>query len=213
MGNYWNDKYWRRHLAEPERMDIFEQLWIDKHQELIDKLNKGHVLDLGCGIGQFTDYWLVNGFQVISADISENALNALKERTPSATTVELDMSKPLPFEAGTFDVVFANLSIHYFDEKTTIALSGEIQRVLKPGGLFIGSVNSSVAYEIVRDKTKELEKNYYLIGERYIRLFDRPQFDLFFGQFKTVSLEEIHTVRFKNQRDHWEFIFQKDEKL
>ena len=213
MGNYWNDKYWRRHLAEPERMDIFEQLWIGKHQELIDKLNKGHVLDLGCGIGQFTDYWLVNGFQVISADISENALNALKERTPSATTVELDMSKPLPFEDGTFDVVFANLSIHYFDEKTTIALSGEIQRVLKPGGLFIGSVNSSVAYEIVRDKAKELEKNYYLIGERYIRLFDRPQFDLFFGQFKTVSLEEIHTVRFKNQRDHWEFIFQKDEKL
>ena len=213
MGNYWNDNYWRRHLAEPERMDIFEQLWIGKYQELIDKLNKGHVLDLGCGIGQFTDYWLVNGFQVISADISENALNALKERTPFATTVELDMSKPLPFEAGTFDVVFANLSIHYFDEKTTIALSGEIQRVLKPGGLFIGSVNSSVAYEIVRDKAKELEKNYYLIGERYIRLFDRPQFDLFFGQFKTVSLEEIHTVRFKNQRDHWEFIFQKDEKL
>ena len=30
------------------------------------------------------------------------------------------------------------------------------------------------------------------------------------GQFNTVSLEEIHTVRFKNQRDHWEFIFQKD---
>ena len=54
MGNYWNDNYWRRHLAEPERMDIFEELWIGKHQELIDKLNKGHALDLGCGIGQFT---------------------------------------------------------------------------------------------------------------------------------------------------------------
>ena len=68
----------------------------------------------------------------------------------------------------------------------------------------------AVAYEIVKDKAKVLEDNYYLIGERYIRLFDRPQFDQFFGQFKTVSLEEIHTVRFKNQRDHWEFIFQKD---
>lgn len=73
MGNYWNDNYWRRHLAEPERMDIFEELWIGKHQELIDKLNKGHVLDLGCGIGQFTDYWINNGFQVTSADISVNA--------------------------------------------------------------------------------------------------------------------------------------------
>ena len=65
-------------------------------------------------------------------------------------------------------------------------------------------------HEIVKDKAKVLEDNYYLIGERYIRLFDRAQFDQFFGQFNTLSLEEIHTVRFKNQRDHWEFIFQKD---
>lgn len=209
MGNYWNDQYWRRHLAESERMDIFDDLWIGKHQQLIDKLNKGHTLDLGCGIGQFTDYWIKQGFQVTSADISVDALSALKDRTPAATTIELDMSKPLPFMAGAFDVVFANLSIHYFDEDTTLALSGEIHRVLKPGGLFIGSVNSNVAYEIVKDKAKALADNYYLIGQRYIRLFDKPQFDFFFGQFKTVSLEEIRTVRFKNQRDHWEFIFQK----
>ena len=110
-------------------------------------------------------------------------------------------------------MVFANLSIHYFDEETTLALSKEIHRVLKPGGLFIGSVNSSVAYEIVKDKAKVLEENYYLIGERYIRLFDRAQFDQFFGQFTTLSLEEIHTVRFKNQRDHWEFIFQKHDEV
>lgn len=167
-------------------------------------------LDLGCGIGQFTDYWINQGFRATSADISGNALNALKERTPAAITVELDMSQPLPFADCAFDVVFANLSIHYFDEKTTLALSREIHRVLKAGGLFIGSVNSSVAYEIVKDKAKVLEDNYYLIGERYIRLFDRPQFEFYFGQFKTVSLEEIHTVRFKNQRDHWEFIFRKD---
>lgn len=210
MGNYWNDKYWCRHLAEPERMDIFEDLWICKHQKLVDKLERGRVLDLGCGIGQYTDYWIRNGFCVTSADISANALKALKERTQEATTIELDMSKPLPFLDGAFKVVFANLSIHYFDEKTTLALSKEIWRVLEPGGLFIGSVNSSVAYEIVKDKAKVLADNYYLIGERYIRLFDRAQFDFFFAQFKTLSLEEIHTVRFKNQRDHWEFIFQKE---
>ena len=154
MGNYWNDNYWRRHLAEPERMDIFEELWIGKHQELIDKLNKGHALDLGCGIGQFTDYWINNGFQVTSADISVNALNALKERTPTATTVELDMSQPLPFADAAFDVVFANLSIHYFDEKTTLALSNEIHRVLKPRALFIGSVNSSVPMKSSRIRQK-----------------------------------------------------------
>lgn len=210
MGNYWNDKYWRRHLAEPERMDIFEDLWIEKHRQLIDGLAKGEVLDLGCGIGQYTDYWLRKGFSVTSADISVNALNALKARTPEANTVPLDMSEPLPFADGIFDVVFANLSIHYFDEKTTLSLSDEIWRILKPGGLFIGSVNSSIAYEFIKDFAKVLEDHYYLSGERHIRLFDRAQFDFFFGRFTTLSLEEIHTVRFKNQRDHWEFIFRKD---
>lgn len=210
MGNYWNDNYWRRHLAEPERMDIFEELWIEKHQVLIDQLDKGDVLDLGCGIGQYTDYWINNGFCVTSADISANALRALKARTPAANTVELDMSKPLPFADAAFDVVFANLSIHYFDEETTLRLSDEIRRVLKPGGLFIGSVNSSRAYEIVKDCLEVLGDNYYRSGQRHIRLFDRPQFDQFFGKFRTISLEETHTVRFKNQRDHWEFIFQKD---
>ena len=211
LDNYWNDHYWPRHLTAPEGMDIFEDLWICKHQKWIDILPKGRVLDLGCGIGQFTDYWLNNGFQVTSADISANALHALKERTPVATTVKLDMSKPLPFADGTFDVVFANLSIHYFDEETTMALVGEIHRILKWGGLLIGSVNSSAAYKYVQDQATVLEPNYYLIGQRYIRLFDRLQFEQFFRQFKTVSLEETHIVRFKNPKDQWEFIFQKDD--
>lgn len=209
MKNYWNDGYWRRHLAEPERMDIFEDQWLWKHQALIDSLPKGRVLDLGCGIGQYTDLWLRNGFSVTSADISRHALDELKRRTPDAVTVELDMSQDLPFKDGVFDAVFANLSIHYFDEETTLKLAEEIRRILKPGGLFMGSVNSSKAYKYIEDFALVLAPNFYLSGERYIRLFDRPQFDLFFGKFKQVSLEETHTVRFRKSKDMWEFVYQK----
>lgn len=194
-------------------MDIFDGLWVQKHQALIDALPKGAVLDLGCGIGQYTDYWIENGFQVTAADISAHALEALKARTPNAITLEVDMSSPLPFHDHTFDVVFANLSIHFFDENTTRLLSNEIHRILKTGGLFIGSVNSSKAYPIIRDQVQTLADHFYLSGERYIRLFDREQFDRFFGQFKILSLEETHTVRFKKEKDMWEFIFQKTETI
>lgn len=190
-------------------MDICNALWVEKHQRLIDTLPKDSVLDLGCGIGQFTEYWLRNGFSVVSADISRIALNELRGRIPNANTVELDMGKTLPFQDGSFGVVFANLSIHYFDSKTTMQLSNEIWRMLKPDGLFMGSVNSSAAYEFIKDHIIPLEDNYYLSGERKVRLFDRQQFGLFFGKFTALSLEEIRTVRFRNPRDHWEFIFQK----
>ena len=67
----------------------------------------------------------------------------------------------------------------------------------------------STAYEFIKDRVVPLEENYYLSGERRVRLFDRPQFDYFFGQFTVLSLEEIRTVRFHNPRDHWEFVLWK----
>ena len=86
MDNYWNDNYWRRHLMEPERMDIFEDLWIGKHQVLIDSLNKGHVLDLGCGIGQFTDYWLISSSTVVATGVlSFKAFKAFTEISAEIT--------------------------------------------------------------------------------------------------------------------------------
>lgn len=97
-------------MSAPDRMDICNTLWVEKHQRLIDTLPKDSVLDLGCGIGQFTEYWLRNGFSVVSADISRVALDELRRRIPNVNTMELDMGKPLPFEDRSFEVVFANQS-------------------------------------------------------------------------------------------------------
>lgn len=59
------------------------------------------------------------------------------------------MSKPLPFKDKSFNLVFANLSIHYFDKKTTMNLLKEIKRILKCNGYFIGSVNSSKTFKFI----------------------------------------------------------------
>lgn len=205
----WNKDFWQRHLSDKDAMDLFEQLWLRRHLDFLGSLPKGRVLDLGCGLGQYTELWHALGFSVVSSDISTDALQQLKDRIPEAATLPLDMTQPLPFEDESFDVVFASLSIHYFSEAQTDALLAQIRRILKPGGHFIGSVNATEAYVYIQDTAVTLEENFYLTDGRYIRLFDRAAFDRFFQGFDKVLLEFTHTVRFKKPKDQWEFIYRR----
>lgn len=58
--------------------------------------------------------------------------------------MELDVSKPLPFEENTFDVIYAHLSLHYFSKEQTNAILSEIQRVIKRGGIFATLLNTKM---------------------------------------------------------------------
>lgn len=204
---YWNKGYWKEHI-ENDDLNNIEDLWIN-NCEILENI-QGKALDLGCGVGQYTKYLLDKGMDVVSGDISTEALSTLKEKIPEVKTIVLDMSKPLEFEDESFDLVFANLSIHFFNKETTINLIKEIKRILKKDGYFIGSVNSSKAYEFIKDHVVELEKDFYQSKERQVRLFTKEQFDEFFRDFKLISLEEVETIRFNKRKDMWKFIYKKD---
>lgn len=206
---YWNDDYWSKWLKkhEGEKLDFLDDLWLNKYEDIINSIPKGTVLDLGCGIGQYSKYFLDKGFDVVSADISMSALNKLKENIENTNIVKLDMSEKLEFADNTFDLVFANLSIHYFDKKTTEKLIAEIKRILKSDGYFIGSVNSTKYYEYIKDKVVKLDENYYLRDGINIRLFDIKQFEEYFKDFECIKLNEVRIMRWNQPKDMWEFIF------
>ena len=205
---YWNEKYWVRHMREDDLENI-EDAWVDKYTDII-AAHQGKLLDLGCGVGQYSKYFCDMGFKVTSADISELALDYLSQKYSDIKTVRVDMTEPLPFEDKSFDVVFANLSIHFFGEKDTRNLISEIKRILKDDGIFIGSCNSSKAYKYIADKSTVIENGFYREdGGRTVRLFDKEQFDRFFVDWNEVILCEIETVRFNKSKSMWEFIYKK----
>ena len=211
MNNYWNDEYWKKHLEthKGETLDFLTDIWLEKYSDIIEQIPKQNALDLGCGLGQYTKYLMDKGFNVMSADISIEVLNKLKSNIQNANIKELDMSKPLPFDNNSFDLVFANLSIHYFDSKTTINLLKEIRRILKKDGYFIGSVNSSKTYKFIKDVAQQIEPNYYYENGRTVRLWDKEQFDEFFSGFNLIKLEEVETTRWNKTKIMWEFIARK----
>ena len=204
--NYWDKVYWEKHLKE-DNLENIEELWIRKYENIFMAKEYKKVLDLGCGIGQYTKYFLENNFEVVATDISEKALNYLKKEYPNVKTILQDMTEKFKFDDNEFDIVFANLSIHFFSEKDTQKLIKEIKRILKPNGLFIGSVNSTRAYEFIKDHVTKIEENYYDSNGRNVRLWNESQLDYYMKEFDKVILNEVIEQRFKHTKNMWEFIY------
>ena len=201
--NYFkNDEYWKEHINEKLEDDI----WIKDYKKYFS--GRGKCLDLGCGIGQYTKELMNYGYEVTSADISNIALEKVKEFNNNV--VKVDMEEMLPFSDNTFDIVFANLSIHYFSDVVTKKLIKEIKRILRNEGLFIGSVNGIQGYEKIKDTAITLEKHYWLNKNKYIRLFDKKDLSDYLSIFEILSIEEKETIRFGHAKNYLIFFTKKD---
>lgn len=114
---YWNNGYWEDNIKN-NKTDFMKDNWMEKYSEKIMKVVPKKAVDLGCGIGQDTKWLLDKGFDVISCDILDIALNKLKELISSSKTMQIDVKEKLPFEDNSIGLINANLSIHYFDMNT-----------------------------------------------------------------------------------------------
>lgn len=206
---YWDEIYYNS-LQEKDK-DFFKEIWFLKYKKYICDVKNKNAIDLGCGLGQDSIWLLENGFNVISCDFSEKALNKFKETYPEANIMNLDITDNLPFKSNTIGLVNANLSLHYFDFKKTIEIFDNIYTLLEPGGYFIGRMNSD-KNGYVNDDYIEIEKNFYYdpIKEQHKRLFNQEQFDILTKKYKVIILKEDETTRKGRKKYTWEFVLQKN---
>lgn len=197
-----NDIYWNKHINK----ELEEDFWIDKYKAYFK--SNGKCLDLGCGIGQYSKKLMEYGYDVVSADISDIALN--KVRDFNKNVVKLDMRNDLPFQNSEFDIVFANLSIHYFSDADTKKLLLEIKRILKENGLFIGSVNGIQGLKVIKDEAKEIEYHFYEYKNKLVRLFDICDIKKYLSIFKVLKIDEKEIKRFNHKKNYITFIAEKN---
>ena len=209
---HWDNNYWTRYLEsnkDKNKLDFMHDVWIEKYRKILNKIEKGKALDLGCGIGQDTMFLINEGYDVLSTDISEKALNELKKKVHNAKILKLDMNKLLPFNNEEFNLVFANLSTHYYNWNDTVQLYNEIRRILKKDGYFIGRVNSTKTFKSNEEDLTLIENNFYF-GRRYFRLFNEEDFDQLFKDWNIIILNETTTNRWGKKKTLWEFIVKKN---
>lgn len=97
------------------------------------------VLDVGCGPGALTGVLVerVGPGQVAAVDPSEPFVAAARARFPGVD-VRRAPAEELPFDDGTFDVVLAQLVVHFMADP--VAGISEMRRVARPGGTVVACV-------------------------------------------------------------------------
>ena len=97
------------------------------------------VLDAGCGPGVYAEWLTERGADVVAVDVSPTMVSLARERLGRTADVrEADLGRPLPFPAGSFDLVLCPLVLEYVEDWELVF--AEFHRVLRPGGHLVFSV-------------------------------------------------------------------------
>ena len=160
------------------------------------------ILDLGCGGGNDTLYLINKGRQVIACDQSERAIQRIRKNFPEVMETKcFNMLDGLAFADASFEVVIADLSLHYFTEKDTSFIISELQRILVPGGYLLLRVNSIYDVNHGAGQGREVEPHLYESGAGTLkRFFDEADIRRFFKEYKIEYLKEETMTRYKLEK-------------
>jgi SAM-dependent methyltransferase len=108
------------------------------------------LLDVACGTGIVTRRLARPGLRVLGADLTEAMARRAAARLPGA--VVLADSRRLPFPDGRFDAVSSVWLLHLLSGPADVrAVVGECARVLRPGGVYVTTVDKAAAHNVGSD--------------------------------------------------------------
>lgn len=203
-------KYWNNIYKNYNIDDIIMDDWLDDFSD-ITNICSTPILDLGCGSGNDTLYLINKGKKVISCDQSSNAIKNIKKNFKEVYDTKcFNMLDGLPFNDNYFQVIIADLCLHYFKEKDTYMILDEILRILSRNGHLIFRVNSINDINHGAGEGKEIEYHLYETSDKRLkRFFDEEDIRYFFKKFDIRYLNEEIMTRYKLEKKLYKCLVKK----
>jgi len=185
---FWKSKPVKEVLKKPNN-------FVKRSLKLIKKRKLETILDLGSGRSRDSIYFAKNGLVVTSLDVAKNRLETIRKeinqkKVKNIKSVCQNITK-LNFPDNSFDVVYAHLSLHYFDDKTTSKIFDKIYEILKKNGLFFIKCKSTD--DTYYGKGKKIEENIYFY--KHIRhFFDKDYMKDKLKKFKILKIRKTNSL-------------------
>ena len=167
---YWEDPESYSDPTTPQRQALLRRV-------LAEVPKGGRILDVGCGRGEFCDFFAKAGYRAEGTDLSKAAVDYARQHYPAATyhagPVE-DLLAPAQARAGAFDMVFSSEVIEHLFDVGTYLLS--INHLLKDGGLVVLTTPYHGLVKNVMIDLFNYSGHYDPMGQ-HIRFFDKRGLD------------------------------------
>jgi SAM-dependent methyltransferase len=113
-------------------------------------------LDFGCGPSRLLRHMgdLATSVELHGVDVDADVIAWSSENVPFATFAVGPHEPPLPYPDGHFDLVFNHSVFTHIDAQRQDLWLGELQRVLRPGGIALLTVHSTRQFD---DLVRQLE--------------------------------------------------------
>ena len=108
------------------------------HKKLGDISGKS-LLDVGCGLGEASTYFALNGADVTATDLSSGMLKAASQLAELTACVETHKASAEGLDSQSlFDIVYTGNLLHHVDIENTLL---QMKKVLKPGGFWLPGIH------------------------------------------------------------------------
>jgi SAM-dependent methyltransferase len=176
---FW-DRFFRQRLESGDDLD-WAGLWTGPFLDPLRQAGVRTILELGCGTGNDAARLAGEGYSVTAVHLSAEAIGQARAKFGAlANFLVADMTQRLPFPDGSFDAVMSNVAVHMFPDDVTRTVFAQVERLVRPGGLFVFHVNSLEDRPLRASSlpARELEPNYvaeesgqtmHFFSEAYLR--------------------------------------------
>lgn len=108
------------------------------------------ILDLGCGPGRDSKFFVDKGYEVIGIDISPQMIALARNSVPQANFLVSDIES-LKLNNESIDAIWASASLLHVSKKAMSGVVENLYRILKPEGIFYVSMKKGSREELQAD--------------------------------------------------------------
>ncbi len=181
--NYWNEYYKKKQNA-PNMQSSFAE-YVRKYI-----VPKKKLLDLGCGNGRDSIFFINNGLDVTGIDVSQEAIIKLKGVHKGRFICGDFICFRTLFQEQ-FDYCYSRFTLHAINEKQEDELLKNVRDALKSDGKFF--IEARTVHDDIYGKGENIGMHEYIYNDHYRRFIDIETFKqkiLSMGCFEIVEMNE-----------------------